>query len=197
MPSMVEWWFFIQVRNDCWFAAEHWFQRNTHSKAFPLVFVFFGEPLFFWDSASGWIAGGDSVLEFGLQIRGTLLIHLFQMLFHCTILEKRKFITNPRRKSSEWTLEILLISYSITGVMQWFWTFLPAEVAIADTGTSLLGAPRAVTQRMHWLLARKVEREPWVGCFILDHSEVILVFSALAGMYVFCKRQKRSFSFLP
>jgi len=28
-------------------------------------------------------------------------------------------------------------------------------VAIADTGTSLLGAPRAVTQRMHWLLARK------------------------------------------
>ena len=59
-------------------------------------------------------------------------------------------------------LEILLISYSIT------------EVAIADTGTSLLGAPRAVTQRMHWLLARKVERgagRTW-DIFILDHSEV-------------------------
>ena len=34
------------------------------------------------------------------------------------------------------------------------------EVAIADTGTSLLGAPRAVTQRMHWLLARKVPENP-------------------------------------
>mmetsp|Transcript_3432 Transcript_3432/g.6018 ORF Transcript_3432/g.6018 Transcript_3432/m.6018 type:complete len:442 (-) Transcript_3432:31-1356(-) len=33
-------------------------------------------------------------------------------------------------------------------------------IAIADTGTSLLGAPRAVTQRMHWLLARKVPENP-------------------------------------
>lgn len=30
-------------------------------------------------------------------------------------------------------------------------------VAIADTGTSLLGAPRQVTEHLHWLLARKVE----------------------------------------
>lgn len=33
-------------------------------------------------------------------------------------------------------------------------------VAIADTGTSLLGAPRGVAQRMHWLLARKVPDNP-------------------------------------
>lgn len=33
-------------------------------------------------------------------------------------------------------------------------------VAIADTGTSLLGAPREATQRMHWLLARKVPNNP-------------------------------------
>lgn len=33
-------------------------------------------------------------------------------------------------------------------------------VAIADTGTSLLGAPRQVTQRLHWLLARKVPGNP-------------------------------------
>merc|ERR1719512_147638 len=33
-------------------------------------------------------------------------------------------------------------------------------VAIADTGTSLLGAPRQVTQRLHWLLARKVPDNP-------------------------------------
>jgi hypothetical protein len=30
-------------------------------------------------------------------------------------------------------------------------------VAIADTGTSLLGAPRQITEHLHWLLARKVE----------------------------------------
>lgn len=35
-----------------------------------------------------------------------------------------------------------------------------ACVAIADTGTSLLGAPRQVTQRLHWLLARKVPDNP-------------------------------------
>mmetsp|Transcript_31955 Transcript_31955/g.84504 ORF Transcript_31955/g.84504 Transcript_31955/m.84504 type:complete len:490 (-) Transcript_31955:58-1527(-) len=33
-------------------------------------------------------------------------------------------------------------------------------VAIADTGTSLLGAPRQVSQRLHWLLARKVPENP-------------------------------------
>lgn len=33
-------------------------------------------------------------------------------------------------------------------------------VAIADTGTSLLGVPRAAAQRMHWLLARKVPDNP-------------------------------------
>eukprot|EP00933_Yihiella_yeosuensis_P069308 TRINITY_DN756_c0_g1_i1.p1 TRINITY_DN756_c0_g1~~TRINITY_DN756_c0_g1_i1.p1 ORF type:complete len:432 (+),score=92.82 TRINITY_DN756_c0_g1_i1:83-1378(+) len=33
-------------------------------------------------------------------------------------------------------------------------------VAIADTGTSLLGAPRQISQRMHWLLARKVPDNP-------------------------------------
>ncbi|CAE8650670.1 unnamed protein product [Polarella glacialis] len=33
-------------------------------------------------------------------------------------------------------------------------------VAIADTGTSLLGAPRQIAQRMHWLLARKVPENP-------------------------------------
>jgi len=33
-------------------------------------------------------------------------------------------------------------------------------VAIADTGTSLLGAPRQVSQKLHWLLARKVPDDP-------------------------------------
>lgn len=33
-------------------------------------------------------------------------------------------------------------------------------VAIADTGTSLIGAPREATQRLHWLLARKVPDNP-------------------------------------
>jgi len=33
-------------------------------------------------------------------------------------------------------------------------------VAIADTGTSLIGAPRQIAQRMHWLLARKVPDNP-------------------------------------
>eukprot|EP00933_Yihiella_yeosuensis_P069309 TRINITY_DN756_c0_g2_i1.p1 TRINITY_DN756_c0_g2~~TRINITY_DN756_c0_g2_i1.p1 ORF type:complete len:457 (+),score=80.54 TRINITY_DN756_c0_g2_i1:85-1371(+) len=33
-------------------------------------------------------------------------------------------------------------------------------VAIADTGTSLIGAPRQISQRMHWLLARKVPDNP-------------------------------------
>mmetsp|Transcript_70598 Transcript_70598/g.147871 ORF Transcript_70598/g.147871 Transcript_70598/m.147871 type:complete len:499 (-) Transcript_70598:394-1890(-) len=33
-------------------------------------------------------------------------------------------------------------------------------VAIADTGTSLIGAPRPATQRLHWLLARKVPDDP-------------------------------------
>jgi len=32
--------------------------------------------------------------------------------------------------------------------------------AIADTGTSLIGAPRQATQRLHWLLARKVPDNP-------------------------------------
>jgi len=33
-------------------------------------------------------------------------------------------------------------------------------IAIADTGTSLLGAPRQVSQKLHWLLARKVPDDP-------------------------------------
>jgi len=33
-------------------------------------------------------------------------------------------------------------------------------IAIADTGTSLLGAPRQVSQKLHWLLARKVPDNP-------------------------------------
>lgn len=33
-------------------------------------------------------------------------------------------------------------------------------VAIADTGTSLLGVPRKAAQRLHWLLARKVPNDP-------------------------------------
>jgi len=37
--------------------------------------------------------------------------------------------------------------------------------AIADTGTSLLGVPKAFVQKMHWLLARKVEDEPSDGSF--------------------------------
>jgi len=32
--------------------------------------------------------------------------------------------------------------------------------AIADTGTSLIGAPREASQRLHWLLARKVPDDP-------------------------------------
>jgi len=32
--------------------------------------------------------------------------------------------------------------------------------ALVDTGTSLLGAPRQVGQRLHWLLARKVPDNP-------------------------------------
>ncbi|CAE8689828.1 unnamed protein product, partial [Polarella glacialis] len=33
-------------------------------------------------------------------------------------------------------------------------------VAVADTGTSLLGVPRQAAQRLHWLLARKVPENP-------------------------------------
>jgi hypothetical protein len=33
-------------------------------------------------------------------------------------------------------------------------------VAIADTGTSLIGVPRPVSQHLHWLLARKVPDDP-------------------------------------
>lgn len=33
-------------------------------------------------------------------------------------------------------------------------------VAIADTGTSLIGVPRPVAQHLHWLLARKVPDDP-------------------------------------
>lgn len=33
-------------------------------------------------------------------------------------------------------------------------------VAIADTGTSLLGVPRSVSQHLHWLLARRVSGDP-------------------------------------
>lgn len=47
-------------------------------------------------------------------------------------------------------------------------------IAIADTGTSLLGAPRAVTQRMHWLLARKVPENPAeIDCRTFPGPELI------------------------
>ncbi|CAK9055930.1 unnamed protein product [Durusdinium trenchii] len=56
-------------------------------------------------------------------------------------------------------------------------------VAIADTGTSLLGAPRAVTQRMHWLLARKVpENPPEIDCRTFPGPE--LVFELEGGVNV-------------
>ena len=56
-------------------------------------------------------------------------------------------------------------------------------VAIADTGTSLLGAPRAVTQRMHWLLARKVPENPAeLDCRTFPGPE--LVFELEAGVNV-------------
>ncbi|CAJ1352513.1 unnamed protein product [Effrenium voratum] len=56
-------------------------------------------------------------------------------------------------------------------------------VAIADTGTSLLGAPRAVTQRMHWLLARKVPENPAeIDCRTFPGPE--LVFELEGGVNV-------------
>jgi len=56
-------------------------------------------------------------------------------------------------------------------------------VAIADTGTSLLGAPRAVTQRMHWLLARKVPENPAeLDCRTFPGPE--LIFELEAGVNV-------------
>lgn len=56
-------------------------------------------------------------------------------------------------------------------------------VAIADTGTSLLGAPRAVTQRMHWLLARKVPENPAeIDCRTFPGPE--LIFELEAGVNV-------------
>lgn len=56
-------------------------------------------------------------------------------------------------------------------------------VAIADTGTSLLGAPHAVTQRMHWLLARKVPENPAeIDCRTFPGPE--LIFELEAGVNV-------------
>eukprot|EP00930_Biecheleria_cincta_P063194 TRINITY_DN486_c0_g1_i3.p1 TRINITY_DN486_c0_g1~~TRINITY_DN486_c0_g1_i3.p1 ORF type:complete len:440 (-),score=58.23 TRINITY_DN486_c0_g1_i3:123-1442(-) len=52
-------------------------------------------------------------------------------------------------------------------------------VAIADTGTSLLGAPRTVAQRMHWLLARKVPHNPdEIDCRTFPGPEMIFELEA-------------------
>eukprot|EP00931_Biecheleriopsis_adriatica_P031085 TRINITY_DN1825_c0_g1_i5.p1 TRINITY_DN1825_c0_g1~~TRINITY_DN1825_c0_g1_i5.p1 ORF type:complete len:450 (+),score=83.52 TRINITY_DN1825_c0_g1_i5:99-1448(+) len=56
-------------------------------------------------------------------------------------------------------------------------------VAIADTGTSLLGAPRGVAQRMHWLLARKVPDNPAeIDCRTFPGPE--LIFELEAGVNI-------------
>jgi hypothetical protein len=70
-------------------------------------------------------------------------------------------------------------------------------VAIADTGTSLLGAPKQIAQHLHWLLARKVEDNPSeIDCtqhpgpeivFDLGTVELVLgpeVYSRPAGLRV-------------
>lgn len=46
-------------------------------------------------------------------------------------------------------------------------------VAIADTGTSLLGVPRLVAQRLHWLLARKVPDEDELDCRDFPGPELV------------------------
>lgn len=54
-------------------------------------------------------------------------------------------------------------------------------VAIADTGTSLLGAPRQVTQQMHMQLARKVPNDPKeIDC--RDHPGPNLTFELFGGV---------------
>lgn len=55
-------------------------------------------------------------------------------------------------------------------------------IAIADTGTSLLGAPRQVTEHLHWLLARKVEDidsrpDGQVDCRTFPGPDVVFEFS--------------------
>jgi len=50
--------------------------------------------------------------------------------------------------------------------------------AIADTGTSLIGAPREATQRLHWLLARKVPDNPEeIDCRGFPGPDLIFEFS--------------------
>mmetsp|Transcript_6034 Transcript_6034/g.14000 ORF Transcript_6034/g.14000 Transcript_6034/m.14000 type:complete len:436 (-) Transcript_6034:230-1537(-) len=50
-------------------------------------------------------------------------------------------------------------------------------VAIADTGTSLIGVPRKATQRLHWLLARKVPNNPEeIDCREFSGPDLIVEF---------------------
>lgn len=50
-------------------------------------------------------------------------------------------------------------------------------VAIADTGTSLLGVPKQASQRLHWLLARKVpsDQEEDLDCRDSPGPEIVFV----------------------
>lgn len=49
-------------------------------------------------------------------------------------------------------------------------------VAIADTGTSLLGVPKQAAQHVHWLLARKVAENPPAGVDCRTHPGPEIVF---------------------
>lgn len=55
-------------------------------------------------------------------------------------------------------------------------------VAIADTGTSLIGAPREATQRLHWLLARKVPDNPSeIDCRGFPGPDLVFELEGLQG----------------
>jgi len=55
-------------------------------------------------------------------------------------------------------------------------------VAIADTGTSLIGAPRQASQRLHWLLARKVPDNPSeIDCRTFPGPDLIFELEGFGG----------------
>jgi len=55
-------------------------------------------------------------------------------------------------------------------------------VGVADTGTSLLGVPRQASQRLHWLLARKVNVEDTSGLDCRETAGPDLVFELEGGV---------------
>jgi len=55
-------------------------------------------------------------------------------------------------------------------------------IAIADTGTSLIGAPRQASQRLHWLLARKVPDNPTeIDCRTFPGPDLIFELEGAGG----------------